>query len=869
MPYGFGSRALLATFFALAAAVSLPGCPQLQSDDFQVVDPAADASAGNGGVGGDASGGNGGSGGAAGAGGQSDAGADANDAGDAAVCSGCGAVDCCDGTCTDRSNSVRHCGSCGTGCPGTTCLGGTCTSTCAQGFLDCDLNIVTGCEVNAAIDPMHCGNCEVACPVGATCVAGVCKCAEGTLDCDGLPSTGCEVARDSDPLNCGGCGTACGPNQLCEGGQCSCAPAFDDCDGSPENGCEASLGAPSSCGSCSNDCGEHSTCSAGTCGCQPDFQDCDSTKGCEATTSDPLHCGNCTTKCSGGDVCDGTACSSGCSGNLTLCGQSCVNTNTSAAHCGGCDQAVGAHQTCVAGAPTCEVGFADCNGSPGDGCEINTTSDPTRCGDCNTACKPGALCAASACQCAPSTPKDCGAACRTCCGASDCSDADLCTTDSCSGSGSCEFSAGCSGGTLCCAGAGCATCCNSGDCASGKLCSGGQCVAGCIAPQSLCGGACVNTQSDPLNCGGCSLSCGNGRTCSAGQCSPKWVTLAAAPSGFVARTNPAVTVINDVQVFIWGGSSAAGQALADGAVYDVANDSWQSVGGGPNTPAAREGAVAVWTGSRVIVWGGYDGGTSTLYGNGATYDPVVGAWSAIADPGGTLSSRRDAYAVWTGTRMLIWGGIDSKKKARAGMASYEPGSNTWAPVSAANAPPARLDWTWGWDGSRLYLGGGNSKQLYRYTPDLWTQLADAEEKRGGAFGGWSGSEFIFWSGLDKDEIQDDGERYHPTSGWGSMAESGAPSARWAPHRETGWSARIRNGELLFLGGRSSVGNSFLTNGAIYRATTNSWTSVSSWPSGHAHSFGAAAFAGGQFVLWGGGSQANGGSPIASGERLLP
>lgn len=40
----------------------------------------------------------------------------------------------------------------------------------------------------------------------------------------------------------------------------------------------------------------------------------------------------------------------------------------------------------------------------------------------------------------------------------------------------------------------------------------------CPAPQSVCGSACVNTNSDPLNCGVCGRVCGSGLLCGAGVC---------------------------------------------------------------------------------------------------------------------------------------------------------------------------------------------------------------------------------------------------------------------------------------------------------------------------------------------------------------
>lgn len=55
-------------------------------------------------------------------------------------------------------------------------------------------------------------------------------------------------------------------------------------------------------------------------------------------------------------------------------------------------------------------------------------------------------------------------------------------------------------------------------CADGELCSAGSCALDCAADQVACGGACVDLQTDADNCGGCDMPCAPGELCGMGQC---------------------------------------------------------------------------------------------------------------------------------------------------------------------------------------------------------------------------------------------------------------------------------------------------------------------------------------------------------------
>ena len=104
-------------------------------------------------------------------------------------------------------------------------------------------------------------------------------------------------------------------------------------------------------------------------------------------------------------------------------------------------------------------------------------------------------------------------------------------------------------------------------------------------------------------------------------------------------------------MLIWGGQQVG--PMATGGRYDPLLDSWfpsTSIG----APQARYGHTAVWTGSQMIVWGGWDASINPLR-TGGLYDPVSDTW---VDTGilGAPAGRAHHTAVWTGEEMIVWGG---------------------------------------------------------------------------------------------------------------------------------------------------------------------------------------------------------------------
>ncbi len=193
----------------------------------------------------------------------------------------------------------------------------------------------------------------------------------------------------------------------------------------------------------------------------------------------------------------------------------------------------------------------------------------------------------------------------------------------------------------------------------------------------------------------------------------KTITTDGAPSKRCAHT----LVWTGKEAIVWGGCNAT-KALNDGARYNPARDSWKPVSA-DGAPSPRMGHVAFWTGKEMLVWGGTTRETDTqgvYYENGACYNPESDTWRPISTIGAP-KGRVGAVAVWTGTEMIVWGGANDAQ-AQEGMAGfdpnrylgtgarYNPATDTWTEMTLTGAPSPRGSPSGVWTGEGLLFFGG-------------------------------------------------------------------------------------------------------------------------------------------------------------------
>jgi hypothetical protein len=98
-----------------------------------------------------------------------------------------------------------------------------------------------------------------------------------------------------------------------------------------------------------------------------------------------------------------------------------------------------------------------------------------------------------------------------------------------------------------------------------------------------------------------------------------------------------------------------------GGRYDPSTNSWTPTSI-KNAPTERYDHAAVWTGHEMIVWGGFGCidpplcHTITYLNTGARYDPSTDGWVATT-VANAPSGRESPSAVWTGSEMIVWGGF--------------------------------------------------------------------------------------------------------------------------------------------------------------------------------------------------------------------
>ena len=324
-----------------------------------------------------------------------------------------------------------------------------------------------------------------------------------------------------------------------------------------------------------------------------------------------------------------------------------------------------------------------------------------------------------------------------------------------------------------------------------------------------------------------------------------------------------------MEMIIWGGDGYGyEQDNNTGGAYIPSTDSWIPTSTGANVPDGREGHTAVWTGCEMIVWGGFCYGQETNYflSTGGRYNPSTDSWIPASIGSNVPDARAYHTAIWTGTEMIIWGGLGGIWNWYLSTGGrYNPSTDSWIPTSIGeNVPSERDGHTAVWTGTEMLIwgGGGVGDSISgpasggRYNPptDSWITTstgADTPGFRMDHTAVWAGTEMIVWGGGYAM-----GANFYPFSSGGQYSPAkdswvATSMGMNVPSTRSGHTAVWTEFEMIVWGGQDADYH-LLDDGGCYNPMTDSWDSTSIGPNVPSARFGhTAVWTGRAMIIWGG------------------
>jgi hypothetical protein len=193
------------------------------------------------------------------------------------------------------------------------------------------------------------------------------------------------------------------------------------------------------------------------------------------------------------------------------------------------------------------------------------------------------------------------------------------------------------------------------------------------------------------------------------------------------------------------GSSKSSTTTVATATTPVAG-TWRAIA--PAPVVGRNGVTAVWTGTEMVVTGGVTadpGMGRRAVGDGAAYDPATDAWRTIAPaPMGTSVAQT---TFWTGSDVLLWAGNSPDGPAVG--AIYDTSSDSWRAM-AKGPLGSREEYASAWTGRELVIVGGSSGDgvaqpiagAYDSATDAWRTIPDPGDLPHFGQAVWTGREVL-------------------------------------------------------------------------------------------------------------------------------
>jgi N-acetylneuraminic acid mutarotase len=348
-------------------------------------------------------------------------------------------------------------------------------------------------------------------------------------------------------------------------------------------------------------------------------------------------------------------------------------------------------------------------------------------------------------------------------------------------------------------------------------------------------------------------------------------------------------------MIIWGGTGSNPLASNNiGWAYDPATDTWTALS---NTggPAPRLNQVAVWTGTEMVLWGGYEVTNPLIYLNtGAAFNPDTGTWRPLSSKASPDPLTAESV-VWTGSEMILWGGQvnyggQNYYTSNSG-ARYQPALDQWRLIVGSIG---RTGHTAVWTGTEVIIWGGTTgfpfqpssglRSGARFNPSTrqWQAIStdNAPSPRQNHQAVWTGTEMVVWGGEGYSTNGQFGQMVYGTLNSGAVYNPATDT--WTPMEmdvvptdRSGHSLVWTGRDVLMFGGRSAFDSgslyNYLDNGGSYHPEVDSWSAINHALAPSARAFHSALWTGKEMLIWGGVTSTNNRTPVwlSNGGRYDP
>jgi N-acetylneuraminic acid mutarotase len=276
-----------------------------------------------------------------------------------------------------------------------------------------------------------------------------------------------------------------------------------------------------------------------------------------------------------------------------------------------------------------------------------------------------------------------------------------------------------------------------------------------------------------------------------------------------ARQRHSVTVLRDGRVFVAGGMSgtAPSSALAGAEIYDPVADTWTATAS-MSSPRVEHSASLLLSISflfpppepavgEVLVLGGFDG--SSAVASGAIYSVATNSWTGVTSM--PVARRRHSATVLDNGNVIVAGGRDASGVVLASTHTRAASTGAWS-TTASLSGPRELHATIRSLENTVYVSGGSDgtatlSSAERYVPasDTWSPAGSMASARSDhVFVPVANGQFIAAGGDNGTSDVASVDRYDP------LTNSWRATAAMAASRAGGAGVLLLDGHLLTTGG---------------------------------------------------------------------